>query len=174
MKKLLTSALFLLAGISSPQVATADNVTTLPALHVSAQFSSNDFEYLKECGSYGLGIYATSIGHWGNFHVGANANLGVNAGLIDDWGMQVEFGPSARYDLGKRFFVNLPINALCSCTFPEGSTGTHTEWGITATPTLHAWITPKFGIFAGPKMAAQFDSESDICFGFVAGISYAF
>ena len=77
-----------------------------------------------------------------------------------------------RYDLGNRFFVNLPINALCIAISSKESTSTHTEWGLTVTPTLNAWITPKFGVFAGPKMTMDF--ENDATFGFVAGVSFAF
>lgn len=172
MKHFFSSALLLLAGLSLSQTALADDSTTLPKFCASVQFSSYDFDHVKETGSYGGALYCTSIGQWDKFHVGGNVSLGVNAGLVDDWGCQVEFGPSVRYDLGSRFFVNLPINALCFATFPEGTTSTHTEWGLTVSPALHAWITPKFGVFAGPKMTMDF--ENDATFGFVAGVSFAF
>ena len=172
MKLFFSSALLLLAGLSISQTALADDSVTLPERHASVQFSSYDFDHVKETGSYGGALYFTSIGQWDKFHVGANVSFGVNAGLVDDWGCQVEFGPSVRYDFGSRFFVNLPVNALCFATFPEGSTSTHTEWGLTVSPTLNAWITPKFGVFAGPKMTMDF--ENDATFGFVAGVSFAF
>lgn len=172
MKHFFSSALLLLAGLSFSQTALADDSVTLPERHASVQFSSYDFDHVKETGSYGGALYFTSIGQWDKFHVGANVSFGVNAGLVDDWGCQVEFGPSVRYDLGSRFFVNLPVNALCFATFPEGSTSTHTEWGLTVSPTLNAWITPKFGVFAGPKMSTNF--KNDATFGFVAGVSFAF
>lgn len=172
MKNFFSSALLLLAGLSISQTALADDSATLPERHASVQFSSYDFDHVKETGSYGGALYITSIGQWDKFHVGGNVSFGVNAGLVDDWGCQVEFGPSVRYDLGNRFFVNLPVNALCFAISSKESTSTHTEWGLTVTPTLNAWITPKFGVFAGPKMTMDF--ENDATFGFVAGVSFAF
>ncbi|MGM9841787.1 MAG: hypothetical protein ACI31D_06265, partial [Candidatus Limisoma sp.] len=39
---------------------------------VSAQYYMGDFDMAKQSSWYGLGMYATSISHWGAFHVGAD------------------------------------------------------------------------------------------------------
>lgn len=136
-----------------------------------AEYQINDFEVAKESGCYGLGVVASSLSHWGNLHVGANVDFSVNAGLIDPWGCIVNFGPSARIDINKNFFVNIPVNAVCSVMFIEGSTDSKTNWGAQIAPSIHAFISEKLGIFVGPKV--MFNSES-VSIGMQAGISYSF
>lgn len=139
-----------------------------------AQYLMGDFKSAKTSGAYGLGIVASSISHWGRFHVGANVNFLINAGFVDDWGCIISFGPSARIDINKSFFVNIPVNAICSVTFPDGSTDTETTWGASIAPCIHAFISEKFGIFVGPQLSVPFSSGSKAVFGFQAGLSYAF
>lgn len=139
-----------------------------------AQYQMQDFDFAKESSIYGLGLYMSSFSHWNRFHVGADLNYSLNAGIVDDWGCIIEFGPSVRVDISKNFIVNMPINALCNVQFPEGSTDTKTSWGMKIAPSLHAFFTDRFGIFAGPQLTTDFKSGHDASFGFQAGISYSF
>lgn len=149
----------------------SDGNTVYHPYFAVAEYQIGDFDYVKESSCYGLGIVASSISHWGIFHVGANVNFSINAGLCDPWGCIIDFGPSARIDINKNFFVNIPVNAVCGVSFPEGSTDTETEWGGKIAPSLHAFISDRFGLFVGPKV--QFGSGST-SFGMQAGLSYAF
>lgn len=139
-----------------------------------AQYQMGDFRYTDISGSYGLGLVASSISHWGSFHVGANVNFSINAGFVDDWGCIIDLGPSARVDINNRIFVNVPVNAICNVKFPEGSTDTETAWGARVAPSIHAFISDRFGLFAGPQLSIGFSAGSDVSFGFQAGLSYAF
>jgi len=146
------------------------NTVHHPILAV-AQYQIIDFEFAKESGEYGLGIVYSSISHWGAFHVGANLNFSINAGLVDPSGCIVDFGPSARIDINKQFFVNIPVNATCYVSFPEGSTDTETAWGAKISPAIHGFITDRLGLYVGPQVT--FDSNAT-SFGMVAGLSYSF
>lgn len=149
----------------------SDGNTVYHPFFAVAQYQIGDFEYAKESGAYGLGLVASSISHWGIFHVGANVNFSINAGLIDPWGCIIDFGPSARIDINKNFFVNIPVNAVCGVSFPEGTTDTETNWGAKISPAIHGYITDRFGLYAGPQVSFGSGSTS---FGMVAGLSYAF
>ncbi|MGM9845475.1 MAG: hypothetical protein ACI30K_04525 [Muribaculaceae bacterium] len=129
------------------------------------------FDFPKGSSSYGLGMVATSISHWGRFHVGANINFSINAGFVDDWGCIIDFGPSVRVDIANNLFVNMPVDVVCVATFPEGSTDTKTSWGARIAPSLHFFFSKKFGIFAGPQVSFG-GSATD--FGMQAGLSYSF
>lgn len=160
---------------SSAQTRTdSDGNTVYHPFFAVVQYQMGDFEYPEGSGSYGLGLVASSISHWGRFHVGANVNFSINAGFVDDWGCIIDFGPSARVDINKRFFVNIPVSAVCNVTFPKGSTNTETAWGARISPSIHAFISNRFGIFAGPQVSFGFSDGSEVSFGFQAGISYAF
>lgn len=137
-----------------------------------AEWQMADFDIAKESSAYGLGLVFTSISHWDKFHVGANVNFSVNAGLLDDWGCIVDFGPSVRYDISNRIFVNMPVNATCYVTYPEGTTDTETSCGAKIAPSLHAFLSDKFGVFVGPQVSFAFSGGSEASFGFQAGISY--
>lgn len=152
----------------------SDGNTVYHPLFVVAQYQMQDFDFAKETSMYGLGICVSSISHWDRFHVGADVNFSLNAGIIDNWGCIIELGPSGRVDISKNFFVNMPVNAVCYVEFPEGSTDTNTTWGMKIEPSIHAFLTDRFGIFAGPQMTTDFKSGHDVSFGFQAGISYAF
>lgn len=164
--------------VSTPSFAQnrtdSDGNTVYHPFFAVAQYQMGDFEYAEGSGSYGLGLVASSISHWGRFHVGANVNFSINAGFVDDWGCIIDFGPSARVDINNRFFVNVPVNAVCNVTFPEGSTDTETAWGARIAPSIHAFFSDRFGLFAGPQLSLGFSDGSDISFGFQAGLSYAF
>lgn len=136
-----------------------------------AQYQIRDFAVAKESGAYGLGLVFSSLSHWGIFHVGADVNFSINAGLIDPWGCIIDFGPSARIDINKNFFVNIPVNAVCNVAFPEGSTDTETEWGAKISPAIHGFFTDRFGLFAGPQV---YIASGGTHFGMEAGVSYTF
>lgn len=138
-----------------------------------AQYQIGDFDFAKESGFYGLGMVVSSFSHWGRFHLGFNINLSINAGLVDDWGMDVDFGPSMRVDISKHVFVNMPIDAVCVATFPDGG-DTQTDWGAKIAPSLNVFATDRFGLFVGPQVMFSFSGDSDATFGLVAGLSYAF
>lgn len=152
----------------------SDGNTVYHPFFAVAQYQMGDFEYAQESGSYGLGLVASSISHWGRFHIGANVNFSINAGFVDDWGCIIDFGPSARIDISKRFFVNMPVNAVCNVTFPEGSTDTETSWGARISPSIHAFISDRFGLFVGPQVSFGFSDGSTVSLGMQAGLSYAF
>lgn len=139
-----------------------------------AQYQMGDFEYAKLSSSYGFGIVYSSISHWGRFHVGANLNLSINAGVVDDWGMIIDFGPSARIDIVDHFFVNIPVNVVCGVTFPEGSTESHTTWGGRIPVLANYFFTERFGLYAGPQLNFAFTSGSSASIGMQCGIAYAF
>lgn len=162
-----------LSGAAQNRIDSDGNTVYHPFFAV-AQYQMGDFEFAEQSGSYGLGLVASSISHWGRFHVGANVNFSINAGFVDNWGCIIDFGPSARVDINNRFFVNVPVNALCHVTFPEGSTDTETAWGARIAPSIHAFLTDRFGLFAGPQVSFGFSDGSSVSFGMQAGISYAF
>jgi len=152
----------------------SDGNTVYHPFFAVAQYQMGDFEFAKESGSYGLGLVCSSISHWGRFHVGANVNFSVNAGFVDDCSCIVDFGPSARVDINKHFFINVPVNALCIIAFPEGSTDTETSWGARVAPSIHAFLSDRFGVFAGPQISFGFSDASSCAFGMQAGVSYSF
>lgn len=141
---------------------------------VVAQYQMGDFSVAKESGSYGLGVIINSITHWGRFHVGANVNFSINAGFIKNWGCIIDFGPSARIDINERFFVNIPVNAMCNVIFPVGSSETEAIWGVKISPSIHTFLSDRFGLFVGPQLNFGFNDSSAVSCGFQAGISYAF
>ncbi len=148
-----------------------DDNTVQHPISMVAQYQMGDFEYTKESGSYGIGVVASSISHWGIFHVGANLNLSINAGFVDNWGCIIDFGPSARVDINNRFFVNMPVTAVCNVMFPEGK-DSETSWGARMAPSIHAFLSDQVGLFAGPQLNFGFSDGSNVAFGFQAGISY--
>lgn len=152
----------------------SDGNTVYHSFFTVAQYQMDDIEYPKVSSSYGLGLVASSISHWGRFHVGANVNFLINAGFVDDWGCIINFGPSARVDINRNFFVNVPVNAICDITFPEGTTDTETSWGARIAPSIHTFLSQRFGVFAGPQLSFRFSDGSKATFGFQAGISYEF
>lgn len=149
----------------------SDGNTVYHPFFVVAEYQIGNFDYAKESGCYGLGLVASSISHWGIFHVGANVNCSLNAGLIDPWGLVVDFGPSARIDINKNFFVNIPVNAVCGVSFPEGTTDIETNWGAKIAPSIHAFISDRIGLFVGPKVSFGSGSTS---IGMQVGLSFGF
>lgn len=145
-------------------------------IFLSAQFQTSSFEHFKEAGWYGIGMIFSSISQWGRFHVGANIDLMFDWGLVDseDVGCNIAFGPSARYDIVDKLFVNCPVDVVCLCYFPSGTTDTKTEWGMKIAPSLHYFFTEKIGAFVGPQMCVAFESNSRATFGMQFGLSYIF
>lgn len=143
-------------------------------IHFSLIYQLLSFEDTKYSSVYGVGLTANSIGHWGIFHIGANLNFCINAGVIDDWGCLIDFGPMARIDIAKHYFVTIPVNASCSVTFPEKSTDTKTTWGAKIAPSINCFFSDKFGIFLGPQMSIPFAEGAKVGFGLQAGLSFSF
>lgn len=139
-----------------------------------AQYQMGNFDYAKESGYYGLGLLCTSFSHWGRVHVGANLDFSLNAGFVDDWGCLIDFGPSARIDITNHVFVNVPVDVACAVVSVDGSTDSATSWGMRIVPSIHAFITDRVGLFAGPQLNFGFSSGSKAAFGMQAGVSYAF
>lgn len=173
MKKLLVFGIALLSMLcaKAQNRTDSDGNIVYHNIFVVADYQIGEYKYPKESGSYGLGMVISSLSHWGILHVGANANFSLNAGLLDPWGCVIDFGPSARIDINKHLFVNIPINAVCGISFPEGSSDTETNWGAKIAPSVHAFLSDRFGLFAGPNVV--FGSGSPT-FGAQAGISYSF
>lgn len=177
MKKIFITLAVLLSTIlpiSAQHRTDAEGNPVYHHLFAVAQYQMGDFEHAEDSGCYGLGIVMSSISHWGIFHVGANVNFSINAGFVDNWGCMIDFGPSARVDINKNFFVNVPVNAVCGVVFKEGTTDSDTSWGMQIAPSIHAFVSDRFGLFAGPKLSVGFSSGSSASFGMQAGISYAF
>lgn len=133
-------------------------------------------EHPETFGSFGLGFVASSISHYGRFHVGANVNFYIIAGRKDDWGYDIDFGPSARVDISKRVFVNVPVNAVCSVILPKRDTHGDAEtcWGARIAPSLHVFLSKRFGLFIGPKVHFGFSDDSTASFGAQFGLSFSF
>lgn len=167
---LLTIVFFVKPMLAQTRTDNDGNTVYHPYFAV-AQYQMTSFDYPKESSAYGLGVYATSISHWGRFHIGANVDFSVNAGVIDDWGCLVGFGPSARIDITKHLFVNVPVDATCEVNFPEGTTDTKTSWGCKIAPSIHAFFSDRFGLFVGPSVKLD---AGDPKFGMQAGLSYSF
>lgn len=178
MKKLILAIVAIVIATASANATKridSDGNTVYHHFIVPLQYQMQTFDFPKESSLYGTGLVLTSISHWGKFHVGANVNLSINAGIVDDSGMIVDFGPSARYDLvDKRLFINMPVNVTCGCYWPEGTTDTQTSWGMRITPSLYAFITDHIGIFAGPQVIFDFSSGSKASFGMQAGVAISF
>lgn len=153
----------------SARIDTDGNIVYHPFFAV-AQYQMGDFESAKLSSRYGLGLVATSISHWGAFHVGADVCLSINAGIIDDWNIMCCFGPSMRFDISPSCFLNIPINAVFVQVIPEKE-DTKYYWGAMVSPALHLFASDRFGIFVGPQFTFDSDATS---VGMVAGISYAF
>ncbi len=137
-----------------------------------AIYMMGSFEEVKLSSKYGIGLKGSSISHWGRFHVGADLNFLINAGIVDDFGCMVTFGPSLRFDLADHFFIDMPVNAAVYCEWPEGTTDTKTTWFAIVNPTLHAYFNSRIGIFAGPMVSFDF-SGGDPSFGMTAGLTYS-
>lgn len=138
---------------------------------VHAIYEMQDFDYAKESSYYGLGMEWSSISHWGFFHLGCNLDMLINAGVIKNWGMKINFGPSMRFDIGRHFYVNMPLDAVCYCIWPEGSTKTETSWAAQVSPSIYGLLSDRVSIFAGPHLTTDFDNTS---FGMQAGINICF
>ncbi|MGM9816670.1 MAG: hypothetical protein ACI304_06385 [Lepagella sp.] len=136
---------------------------------VTAQYQMGDFDLAKESSWYGLGLYCTSISHWGRFHVGADLDMNIDAGIVDNWGMLIDFGPSFRVDISRNFFLNVPINAFCSVFWPKGGDSQST-WGGKIAPSIHGFFNDHIGLFAGPNVSFG----KGVSFGMQAGISVCF
>lgn len=178
MKKLILAiAAIVIATVSANATKRIDSDGNTVHHHfiVPLQYQMESFDFPKESSIYGTGFVLTSISHWGKFHIGANLGLSLNAGILDDWSMICDFGPSARYDLiDKRLFINMPLTVVCACSWSEGSTDTQTSWGMRISPSLYAFITDHIGIFAGPQVNFGFASGSKAAFGMQAGVALSF
>lgn len=146
-----------------------------------AQYQFSDFDTFKESGCYGLGLVFTSFSHWGALHVGANANFSVNYGLNKGiGGCIVDFGPSARYDIVQNAFINIPVNVVYTKMWTDDNTGSSSSskessaWGMRIAPSLHFFLTDRFGLYLGPQVVFGFKSGEKTTFGGQLGISYAF
>ncbi len=131
----------------------------------SVQYQMLDFDAVKNSSYYGFATYATSLIHWNSFHIGANVVCSVNYGIADSVfeTTMVDFGPSARVDISKSCFINIPVNA---CLIGDD------DWYGKISPALHMFPNGgKIGIFVGPQLI--FDSNISE-FGMVAGLTYSF
>ena len=176
MKKVILLILVAVLGITSAKATSrtdSEGNTIDQALFAVAEYQMGNFDYPKDSSWYGVGMVASSISHWGRFHVGANINFLINAGVADDWGCIIDFGPSVRVDIVKNVFVNMPVDVVCVATFPEGSSDTHTSWGARIAPSLHVFLSKKFGIYAGPQVTFGLGGSS-AQFGMQAGLSCSF
>ena len=176
MKKFLLLIVALVA-ISSASASTSrtdkDGNEVYHPVFASAQYFMGDFDIAKQSSWYGLGIYATSISHWGAFHVGADIDFNINNGFVpkSNSGVMINFGPSFRVDLGKHLFLNVPVNAVCSIFESEGTTKSKSYWGGKVAPSFHGFFNDRVGIFVGPNITFDKNGSS---FGMQAGLSICF
>lgn len=143
--------------------------TVYHCMAAKAIYMMGDFDVAKESSWYGVGVESSSISHWGFFHVGANVDFILNAGIVDDWSCSGMFGPSVRFDLAQNVFINMPINAVFTCDFSESDTKTY--WAARMAPALNVYFSNRFGIFAGPQVSFDFEG-SDATFGMYAGLTF--
>lgn len=151
----------------------SDGNTVYHSLFAVAQYQINDFDDAKSSGSYGVGVLFTSFSHWDRFHLGANLNISVNAGLVHDWGLIYDLGPSVRFDLAKHVIINVPVNVICNVYWEDGASDPTLSWGGRIAPSIHAFVSEKVGFFAGPQVNFGFSGGST-SFGMQAGVSYSF
>ena len=138
-----------------------------------AEYQLGDFDIAKQSSSYGVGLVMSSASHWGKFHVGANMCFSINAGLAESTGCIIDFGPSVRFDIAEKFFVNMPINAVCMVNYIDGG-DSKTSWGAKIAPSIHAFVSRKVGLFVGPQVTFPFTSNAKTSVGLQAGISYSY
>jgi len=130
-----------------------------------AQYQILDFDNAKYSGFYGVGAFATSLWHRNSFHIGASLCVLCNYGIFEDASeMMYDFGPSARFDISKSCFINIPLNAVI-CNFDK------VRLAGKISPAIHLFPSHKVGIFVGPQLF--FDSH-DAMLGMVAGLSIDF
>lgn len=145
-------------------------------LFYGAQYDLMSFKSSKSS-LYGVFLSIPSISHWGAFHLGAELTMLINAGIINDWGIGFDFGPSFRIDIADNVFINCPVNARMSKTFNEYDVedydsyddykDSETTWGAVIKPSLYFFPIKKCGFYIGPQLTIY--KECD--FGLQAGIA---
>lgn len=175
MKKFLLVLAVAISSLSASAESRVDShgKTVNHVYFVTARWQIGDFDFAKESSWYGLGLSCPSISHWGAFHVGANLNFSINAGLVKNWNCSTDFGPSIRIDIAKNVFFNMPINATMMQHVPERG-DTKYYWGINLLPAIHLFASEKFGIFVGPQFLRYPKFNDKFNVGLNCGISYAF
>lgn len=134
------------------------------------EYQMIDFNEPKYSSSVGFGFMATSFSHWGRFHLGANINAGIaTAYLFDAAGITIDLGPSVRFDINRRCFINMPVNATVFLAFAKNYGGI--GGCVRIAPSFHAFLNDRFGAYIGPE--GRFNSYYTY-FGFQAGLSYSF
>jgi len=132
---------------------------------VAAQYQIHDFDAVKYSSFYGVGVFATSLCHWNSFHIGANIDVVMNYGMYDDASeLMIDFGPSARFDISKSCFINIPLDAVI-CMFDK------VRLAGKISPAIHLFPSRNVGLFVGPQL---FFNSHDATFGMVAGLSFCF
>lgn len=134
--------------------------------------------------AYGIGIKDTSITHWGWFHIGVEADFALDAGLHKYWGYNLGFGPSFRFDLSDKIFLNVPLEGAYLHAvkyehygYPYYERSTRFFWGGKITPTLYCFASERVGLFVGPQMMLLGNENSYECsiyLGAQLGVSYSF
>lgn len=138
-------------------------------LVLTANYQMYDFDLPKLSSVYGIGISCNSISHWGILHVGATVNYEINAGIVKNWSSIMDFGPSLRIDICKDIFFNMPL--MCSWEYGKGESGDfESSWIFKTIPSINAFFTKRFGIFAGPMMTV---GSKAVSWGFSAGLAIA-
>lgn len=144
---------------------------TVGDIIMTAQYQTLDCRDFKKAGMYGLGMRFTSIARCDWLHIGAELEVNLNAGLVDDSNCIINFGPSLRADIIRNVFVTLPVDVMCIASFK--GTDTHTDWGMHIAPSIYGYFTDKFGVFVGPNVSFGF-SGGDATVGMQCGLAFSF
>lgn len=150
--------------------------TVLHYMYYGAQYDLMSFKTGKSS-TYGAFLSVSSFSHWGCFHLGAELSMLINAGVIDNWGVGFDFGPSMRVDITDNVFVNIPVNVRMAKVWyeydvnsgidPDDFKDSETNWGAVIKPSLYFFPSGKFGMFIGPQLTIFDKCE----FGMQAGIA---
>lgn len=134
------------------------------------QFQTLSFEDFGGSGFYGIGGSFTSIGDrfFGKSHIGADFHISFNYGLSDINGVLFELGPSYRYDLTDRIFLNVPVNCMYA-TLSQGKQDMD-MWMMKVAPTIYAGVG-KLCLFIGPQWCYNI-TGSDSNFGLRVGLAF--
>lgn len=162
MKKIITF-IVALASLGNVFAQTSENPTDDSLPHnviLDIEYQISNFEYAKNSGKYGFGINRTSFDGKSSkkFHAGANFHMDWNAGLVSDFSIMFELGPSFRYDISNNCLINVPLNVLLNLLpyREDGKSKTDVSWGLRLGPSLYYFFSKSVGIFAGPQLMLPF------------------
>lgn len=180
MKKIITLIVaFSSFGCTFAQSTTEPTDDSVPFdVVLDLEYQLRSFKDAKYSGSYGFGVNKTSFDNNRSkkFHIGADFHMNINAGIVDNFSMIYELGPSFRYDVSNNCFINTPLNIICYVGSHEEGNERKTDvtWGLRLAPSLYYFFSKRVGIFAGPQLWVPFVKNTDVEFGLQTGVAISF